>query len=263
MRNICIDVDSFIRNLTVYPDCTLSKHDLIAIRALLLACQIPEQIATAPSSILIEAEDVVNGREQATNRKYGAPEIVFERYAKIFDLIAPDEVFTSQGKLTALGVAYVLKCIKLGREKVAHKRDNLVDDCGYTEIIAKIRRHIENNQAQVHQGGMAGVCCNTSKDMSNAKEAKATHIDSLNKPLLHVQGIDNEEKESPHSEVPCSGVSSFLGFHADAFKLFENDELVYDSTRAQNKNVFRGQQETGCGQSEGCNGCNEGIDNRR
>lgn len=95
--------------------------------------------ATKATSILIEAEDIVNGREQATNRKYGKPSVVFDRYAKVFNLIAPDDCFDSEGKLTAVGVVYVIKCIKLGREKVSHKRDNLVDDCGYTEIIAQIR----------------------------------------------------------------------------------------------------------------------------
>lgn len=89
-------------------------------------------------SILIEAEDIVNGIEQDVNRKYGDPKEVFQVYADIFELIAPKERCFTEGKINALGVAYIQICIKLGRERVSHKVDNLVDLCGYAEIANQI-----------------------------------------------------------------------------------------------------------------------------
>lgn len=83
-------------------------------------------------SILLEAESIVNGPEQA-NRKYGPPNEVFQVYADIFNSIAPTNV-----ELTATDVAYVMLSVKLGREAHHHKQDNLVDACGYLEIINKI-----------------------------------------------------------------------------------------------------------------------------
>jgi len=89
-------------------------------------------------SILLEADSIVNGEEQA-NRKYGPPEIVFQEYADIFHMIAPKDCFDEDGGINALGIAYVAKSVKLGREKNHHKRDNLIDDVGYTDIIDRIR----------------------------------------------------------------------------------------------------------------------------
>ena len=87
-----------------------------------------------PSSILLESESIVNGAEQAQNRKYGPPSEVFSQYADIFNAINPNRV-----TLQALDVAYVMLAVKLGRERTHHKRDNLVDSCGYLEIVNKIR----------------------------------------------------------------------------------------------------------------------------
>ena len=84
-------------------------------------------------SILVEAEHIVNGPGTA-ERKYGPPEKVFAVYADIFNSINPN------GRhLGALDISYVMLAVKLGRELNSNKRDNLVDACGYLEIISKIR----------------------------------------------------------------------------------------------------------------------------
>jgi hypothetical protein len=85
-----------------------------------------------PKSILIQAEEIVHGPEQA-NRRYGPPPVVFQEYANIFNAVNPGRVI-----LTAVDVAYVMFSVKLGRERTSHKNDNLVDICGYTEIISQL-----------------------------------------------------------------------------------------------------------------------------
>ena len=84
-------------------------------------------------SILVEAESIVNGPQQA-DRKYGPPAEVFQKYAEIFNQINPNGV-----TLTGLDISYVLLAVKLGREVNHHKRDNLVDACGYLEICNQVR----------------------------------------------------------------------------------------------------------------------------
>lgn len=82
-------------------------------------------------SILIEAEKIVNG-SRATD--YGDAVESFTRIAKIcqtaFDLnISPKDV------------CCVLMAVKLSREAYRHKRDNLVDLCGYSELLSRIIEH--------------------------------------------------------------------------------------------------------------------------
>lgn len=141
MRKITVDLDAFMANIKVSPDFTFSVSDLDHLREYLLAHDVVVHDTTPLSrgSILEEADDIVNGQEQKVNRKYGKPGVVFQEYANIFNSIAPSICFDGVSKaITAVGIAYVLKSIKLGREKNHHKRDNLVDDTGYTEIIAQL-----------------------------------------------------------------------------------------------------------------------------
>ena len=83
----------------------------------------------ARESILQEADRIVNGDRQAD---YSDPVENFRHIAAIASAIRKKE-------LTAEDCAVVLMAVKLARENFKHKRDNLVDLAGYTEILHRIR----------------------------------------------------------------------------------------------------------------------------
>lgn len=80
-------------------------------------------------SILSEAEEIVNGSRHSD---YGDPVESFERIAKIASMIAGKDLFPEE-------CCAVLMAVKLVRESFAHKRDNLVDLCGYACIMNEIK----------------------------------------------------------------------------------------------------------------------------
>jgi phosphosulfolactate phosphohydrolase-like enzyme len=81
------------------------------------------------TSTLLEAEQIINiGR---ADHNYGHPIEDMVRVAKIASLLTGKE-------LTAQDVTKVMQAIKLSRESVNHKRDNLIDLNGYTEILNQI-----------------------------------------------------------------------------------------------------------------------------
>ena len=80
-------------------------------------------------SILSEAERIVNGDRQAD---YSDPVENFRHIAAIASAIRKKE-------LTSEDCAVVLMAVKLARENFKHKRDNLVDLAGYTEILYRIK----------------------------------------------------------------------------------------------------------------------------
>ena len=80
-------------------------------------------------SILNEAESIVNG-ERAQD--YGSAVESFGRIAQLASLLSGKE-------LTAIDCCLVLKSVKLIRESFKHKRDNLVDECGYAELENRLR----------------------------------------------------------------------------------------------------------------------------
>jgi hypothetical protein len=80
-------------------------------------------------SILSEAERIVNGDRQAD---YSDPVENFKHIAAIASAIRKKE-------LTSEDCAVVLMAVKLARENFKHKRDNLVDLAGYTEILYRIK----------------------------------------------------------------------------------------------------------------------------
>jgi hypothetical protein len=79
-------------------------------------------------SILTEAENIVNGDR---NVQYGNPNEAFKEYSNILE--------TTFGiKLTPTEICKVQIAIKLGRLKYKHKRDSVVDLCGYAEILNRL-----------------------------------------------------------------------------------------------------------------------------
>ena len=80
-------------------------------------------------SILAEAEEIVNGNRQSD---YGDAANNFRRIANIVNSMYP------QLNINAQQCCAVLMAVKLIREGFRHKRDNLVDLCGYAHIMNEI-----------------------------------------------------------------------------------------------------------------------------
>ena len=79
-------------------------------------------------SILDEAKAIVEGSRQSD---YGDPVESFERIAKTASMITGKDLSPKE-------CCAVLMAVKLVRESFAHKRDNLVDLCGYAHIMNEI-----------------------------------------------------------------------------------------------------------------------------
>ena len=88
-----------------------------------------KEINTENKSILSEAEEIVNGIRHSD---YGDPVESFERIAKTASMIAGRDLSPNE-------CCAVLMAVKLVRESFAHKRDNLIDLCGYAYIMNEIK----------------------------------------------------------------------------------------------------------------------------
>lgn len=80
-------------------------------------------------SILSEAEEIVNGSRQSD---YGDAKESFSRVATIASVMTGKE-------LAPEDCCAVLMAVKLVRESFKHKRDNLVDLCGYAELLNQLK----------------------------------------------------------------------------------------------------------------------------
>ena len=89
-----------------------------------------EEIKTENKSILSEAEEIVNGSRQSD---YGDAANNFHRIANIVNSMYP------QLNINAQQCCAVLMAVKLIREGFRHKRDNLVDLCGYAELMNRLK----------------------------------------------------------------------------------------------------------------------------
>src|SRR5688500_15325405 len=76
------------------------------------------------NNILSKAQDIVYGKTQQEERKYGPFGENMERCAKIASVMSNKE-------LTAEDCFNVMIAQKLVRQSYHHKEDNLVDACGY------------------------------------------------------------------------------------------------------------------------------------
>lgn len=90
------------------------------------------------SSILLEADKIVNGERAAD---YGSAKESFGKIARLTELLLDDEEkkFLESGTITDTVVCKVLIALKYVRESNKHKRDNLVDASGYTELLNRLR----------------------------------------------------------------------------------------------------------------------------
>ena len=89
---------------------------------------IEEDSRKETKSILEEALEIVNG---SRNVDYGDTVISFIKIGKIATLISGEP-------MTPIMCCAALMAVKIERESYKHKRDNLVDLCGYTEIMNRL-----------------------------------------------------------------------------------------------------------------------------
>jgi len=87
-------------------------------------------------SILQEALEIVEKRDQEKERQYGPFEEGMEKAAKIASLISGKEI-------TAEDMYIVLVALKLSRQSYNHKRDNLLDAVAY---LGALNKYIERNK---------------------------------------------------------------------------------------------------------------------
>ena len=80
-------------------------------------------------SILSEAEEIVNGSRHSD---YGDTRESFSRVATIASVMTGKE-------LSPDDCCAVMMAVKLVRESFNHKRDNLVDLCGYAELMNQLK----------------------------------------------------------------------------------------------------------------------------
>ena len=92
---------------------------------------------SASKSILTEAEEIVNGPRQEL---YGSLHESFTKIGKIAELLLTEKEWEALAsrKIPNTIICRVLTSVKLQRESIAHKRDNLVDNCGYAHILNEL-----------------------------------------------------------------------------------------------------------------------------
>lgn len=83
-------------------------------------------------SILKDALKLVRG---SRNRDYGDPTAMYSVVADLWSAVLSHKLHT-QVDLNAEDALLMMSLMKMGREIVRHKRDNLVDASGYMELLA-------------------------------------------------------------------------------------------------------------------------------
>ena len=91
-------------------------------------------------SILEEAEKIVNSSRA---KEYGDAEENFTRAANILESMLSTEdwnILGSKSHITADLMIKAMMAVKLARHAHKRKRDNLVDLCGYAELLSRVQR---------------------------------------------------------------------------------------------------------------------------
>ena len=97
-----------------------------------------KEIKTENKSILSEAEEIVNGSRHSD---YGDAKESFSRIATIASVMTGKE-------LAPEDCCAVLMAVKLVSESFAHKRDNLVDLCGYAHIMNELNENESETEGE-------------------------------------------------------------------------------------------------------------------
>ena len=89
-------------------------------------------------SILEEAHDIVNIRDEEKTRRYGDFDDCMGRVSKIATVLTGKEI-------TVDDAFNILIALKLSRESHSHKHDNMVDLCGYIQGLHNHREKTAKN----------------------------------------------------------------------------------------------------------------------
>lgn len=94
-------------------------------------------------SILNEAKAIVEGSRQSD---YGDPVESFDRIAKTASVITGKDLSPKE-------CCAVLMAVKIVRESFKHKRDNLVDLCGYAHIMNELNENESEKKGEQDEEG--------------------------------------------------------------------------------------------------------------
>ena len=86
-------------------------------------------------SVCAEADEIVSGERQ---QQYGDPVSNWTHIAEICTPLLKDKLKDGV-KLEASDMVFIMIGVKLARQLHKHKRDSLVDVCGYTKILSMIQ----------------------------------------------------------------------------------------------------------------------------
>ena len=98
-------------------------------------------LSSAKHTVLGEAHNIVYGAEQEKVRKYGPPS---ESFGKMADILT---ILTGR-QWTAEEVLLVQVVQKQVRESYSHKRDNIVDACGYLSMLNDVKHEKATKQGK-------------------------------------------------------------------------------------------------------------------
>lgn len=93
---------------------------------------------SAKQSILDEAKAIVEGSRQSD---YGDPVESFDRIAKTASMITGKDLSPKE-------CCAVLMAVKIVRESFKHKRDNLIDLCGYAHIMNELNENESEKEGE-------------------------------------------------------------------------------------------------------------------
>jgi hypothetical protein len=99
-------------------------------------------------SILLEAAEIIEGDREQT---YGSFDVNLNNIAVLWNNYLCMLGYDTQ--LTGKDVCLMMVLLKICRETNSHKRDNLVDICGYTALAAKLeeKQAAQAPEEQQHQ----------------------------------------------------------------------------------------------------------------
>ncbi len=86
-------------------------------------------------TVLEEAQRIVYGDREQT---YGHPSKNFDTTAKLWNAYLEGK-YPEVPQLDCFDVAMMMTLLKVAREAHQHKRDNIVDACGYLACVGKIK----------------------------------------------------------------------------------------------------------------------------
>jgi hypothetical protein len=98
--------------------------------------QTKEENMDVKESVLAEAERLINGDRQ---KAYSHPYYDYKKTVGAFNALTGHQLTVQDGII-------FMVCVKLSREAYLHKRDNVVDACGYLGCLEKVIDRIEEEK---------------------------------------------------------------------------------------------------------------------